>query len=207
MSDHHQLDAKEDHRKDAKDTNNNPPIYWSVLHHKNIHEDVPLSTNYKDIHNTSRVDNKTIPIEVQQQPPARSQSALTAADGYGSTTSEHKPPSKMSKWSKVRELVNENELLIRDMPEQTEGGDLNKKKRWSDLSNMDSFELTLRECLMLFLLLLAIGVIAYSYLFSKWELIDSLYFTVVMLTTVGYGDITPETVVGKLFASIFALAG
>ena len=113
----------------------------------------------------------------------------------------------MSKWSKVRELVNENELLIRDMPEQTEGGDLNKKKRWSDLSNMDSFELTLRECLMLFLLLLAIGVIAYSYLFSKWELIDSLYFTIVMLTTVGYGDIKPETVSGRLFASIFALAG
>ena len=194
-----------DHKIDAKDTN--PPMYWSVLHHKNIHEDVPLSTNYKDIHNTSRVDNKTIPTEVQQQPPTRSQSALTATDGYGSTTSEHKPPSKMSKWSKVRELVNENELLIRDMPEQTEGGDLNKKKRWSDLSSMESFELNLRECLMLFLMLLAIGVVAYSYVCSKWELIDSLYFTVVMLTTVGYGDITPETVSGRLFASIFALAG
>ena len=195
-----------DQKIDAKDTN--PPMYWSVLHHKNIHEDVPLSTNYnQDIHNTSRVDNKTIPTEVQQQPPTRSQSALTATDGYGSTTSEHKPPSKMSKWSKVRELVNENELLIRDIPGQSEREDLNKKKRWSDLSNMESFELNLRECLMLFLMLLAIGVVAYSYVCSKWELIDSLYFTVVMLTTCGYGDITPETASGKLFASIFALAG
>lgn len=39
------------------------------------------------------------------------------------------------------------------------------------------------------------------------ELIDSIYFTVVTLTTVGYGDVTPETPQGKALALVIILAG
>ena len=56
-------------------------------------------------------------------------------------------------------------------------------------------------------MLLAIGVLAYSLLFERWSILDSLYFTTVLLTTVGYGDFTPSTPGGKLFAAIFALGG
>ncbi|MFN8498344.1 MAG: potassium channel family protein [Anaerolineae bacterium] len=42
---------------------------------------------------------------------------------------------------------------------------------------------------------------------EKWEWIDAFYFGVVSLTTVGYGDVTPKTDPGKLFAMLYLLAG
>lgn len=37
--------------------------------------------------------------------------------------------------------------------------------------------------------------------------IDAIYFSVVSLTTVGYGDIVPKTDLGKLFVCIYLLTG
>ena len=37
--------------------------------------------------------------------------------------------------------------------------------------------------------------------------VDSFYFTVVTLTTVGYGDIAPQTTAGKIFTTIYLLIG
>jgi voltage-gated potassium channel len=42
---------------------------------------------------------------------------------------------------------------------------------------------------------------------EKWSWIDSLYFSVVSLTTVGYGDITPVTDKGKLLVVVYLLIG
>lgn len=50
-------------------------------------------------------------------------------------------------------------------------------------------------------------MVAYSFVFEKWTILDSLYFTTALLTTVGYGDMTPSTSFGKLFATVFALIG
>jgi voltage-gated potassium channel len=40
-----------------------------------------------------------------------------------------------------------------------------------------------------------------------WRLLDSLYFAVVTLTTIGYGDLTPATDAGKLFTIAYTLLG
>jgi voltage-gated potassium channel len=37
--------------------------------------------------------------------------------------------------------------------------------------------------------------------------VDALYFSVVTLTTVGYGDFAPETDAGKLFTAVYVLVG
>ena len=87
-----------------------------------------------------------------------------------------------------------------------DGEDREHSVHWSDLAK-DSYELRLYECFLIFVALLSVGVLAYSYLFENWTIIDSLYFTIVMLSTTGYGDITPSTPGGKLFASLFSLAG
>lgn len=50
------------------------------------------------------------------------------------------------------------------------------------------------------------GTIMYRYL-EKWDWLDCLYFSVVTLTTVGYGDIAPSTSAGKLFTIFYIIIG
>ena len=42
---------------------------------------------------------------------------------------------------------------------------------------------------------------------ESWTYINAFYFTVITLTTIGYGDIVPKTEIGKIAASLFALIG
>lgn len=46
---------------------------------------------------------------------------------------------------------------------------------------------------------LAIGGAVFYHIVERWSYLDSLYFTVSTLTTVGYGDFTPKTNFGKVF--------
>ena len=39
------------------------------------------------------------------------------------------------------------------------------------------------------------------------SVVDAAYLTVITLTTVGYGDVAPETTAGKIFTSVFVLVG
>ncbi|MFH1400590.1 MAG: potassium channel family protein [Nanoarchaeota archaeon] len=55
-------------------------------------------------------------------------------------------------------------------------------------------------------LLTGFGTGMYVYL-EKWTLVDSLYFTTMTLTTVGYGDLVPSHTLSKLFTVFFAFAG
>jgi voltage-gated potassium channel len=40
-----------------------------------------------------------------------------------------------------------------------------------------------------------------------WRILDSFYFSVTTLTTVGFGDLAPKTDAGKLFTSFYILTG
>jgi len=42
---------------------------------------------------------------------------------------------------------------------------------------------------------------------KKWNLIDCVYFTVLTLTTIGYGDMAPETTTEKIFTTCYVLVG
>jgi voltage-gated potassium channel Kch len=50
------------------------------------------------------------------------------------------------------------------------------------------------------------GTAVFHYV-EDWSLVDSLYFSVVSLTTVGYGDLTPATDTGKLLVVVYLLIG
>ena len=54
---------------------------------------------------------------------------------------------------------------------------------------------------------LSLGVCGYSFVFEYWSIKNSIYFSVVTFTTVGYGDLKPQTDGGKLFCCVFALSG
>jgi len=53
---------------------------------------------------------------------------------------------------------------------------------------------------------IGVGTLVYRYL-EDWNWIDCLYFSVVTLTTVGYGDIAPTTSAGKLFTIFYIIVG
>ncbi len=56
------------------------------------------------------------------------------------------------------------------------------------------------------LLTILIGVVFY-HLVEHLSWLDSAYFTVITLATVGYGDITPHTAAGKIFTIFYVLTG
>ena len=54
--------------------------------------------------------------------------------------------------------------------------------------------------------LVAIGTVAF-HLLEGWSIPDSFYVTAQTVTTVGFGDLSPTTLYGRVFASIFMLLG
>jgi len=53
---------------------------------------------------------------------------------------------------------------------------------------------------------MAIGTIVFHRL-ESWTWIQSFYFSVVTITTVGYGDFTPTNDASRLFTAIYILVG
>jgi hypothetical protein len=54
--------------------------------------------------------------------------------------------------------------------------------------------------------LLATGTISY-HLLEEWSWVDSFYFSVVAVTTVGFGDLTPSSDGSKIFTAFYLLSG
>lgn len=61
--------------------------------------------------------------------------------------------------------------------------------------------------LMLFVAaILVVGTFTYHSV-EKWRWLDSFYFSVTTLTTVGYGDLTTKTDFGKIFSVFYIFLG
>lgn len=63
-----------------------------------------------------------------------------------------------------------------------------------------------RALLLVLAALLGGGTVFY-WRFEGWSPLDSLYFSVATLSTVGYGDLTPHKAVSKIFTIVYILIG
>ena len=54
--------------------------------------------------------------------------------------------------------------------------------------------------------IIMIGTILFHFV-ENWRWLDSLYFCVTTLTTVGYGDFSPQTDAGKIIFIFYILSG
>jgi voltage-gated potassium channel len=53
---------------------------------------------------------------------------------------------------------------------------------------------------------LLLGTLVYHWL-EGWSYLEALYFCVITLATVGYGDLTPTTPIGRLFTIVYVING
>lgn len=63
-----------------------------------------------------------------------------------------------------------------------------------------------RSLVILTLFALSSGTIGFHFV-EGWRWLDSLYFSVISLTTVGYGDFSPKTDLGKMLAMFYLVGG
>ncbi|HPY42116.1 MAG TPA: potassium channel family protein [Thiolinea sp.] len=63
-----------------------------------------------------------------------------------------------------------------------------------------------RSNLLLVIVVLISGTLFYSQI-EGWSALDSLYFSVTTLATVGYGDLHPQTAFGKIFTILYIFVG
>jgi voltage-gated potassium channel Kch len=71
---------------------------------------------------------------------------------------------------------------------------------WHGVKYDDEFRI-----LLFFLVTLLTGATFFYYHVEGWGVIDSLYFSVMTMSTIGYGDFVPTTTLSKSFTIIFAL--
>ena len=53
---------------------------------------------------------------------------------------------------------------------------------------------------------ITIGAVLFHWI-EGWDWLDSFYFVVITITTIGYGDFTPQTSLGKIITIFYGLNG
>jgi len=61
-----------------------------------------------------------------------------------------------------------------------------------------------RALLLLMVILLFSGTLFYA-IYEDWSYVDALYFCMMTMSTIGYGDLTPTTTLSKLFTIVYAI--
>src|SRR6266568_2290168 len=64
----------------------------------------------------------------------------------------------------------------------------------------------IRDAVIAVVIAITMGTLGF-HLIEGWSILDSLYVTAQTVTTVGFGDVTPKSIQGRIFATVFMLLG
>jgi hypothetical protein len=101
----------------------------------------------------------------------------------------------------LRILVKSKEENLMTQPEKHRHGVLYRALFLDELSDHRT-----RPVLIYATIVIALGTIFYHWL-EGWDWVDSLYFVVITLTTIGYGDLTPTTTLTKFITVFYGING
>jgi hypothetical protein len=171
-----------------------------------------LSRRNKATERTPLLANKTM----QQR---HSNNISTGSNAAGdplldATAGDAEVPKRMhGGWNKLRHKVKSGEYLLRTANVDDGDGRISEsvskdEKRQAAHNRIRGLmEFSLRQCLLAILAYIAVAVLAFSFVFDHWTIIDSAYFAVVTFSTIGFGDLVPDTYEGRIFTCFFALSG
>ena len=71
---------------------------------------------------------------------------------------------------------------------------------------LSNIKLQIASAISALIAMIILGTIVYKFL-EGWTWIQSFYFSVTTLSTVGYGDMHPTTEISRLFTSFYILTG
>ena len=74
------------------------------------------------------------------------------------------------------------------------------------LADQNKYNKRIKFIIFLIFVFEIIGTLFYHH-YERWSYLDSLYFSTYTLTTVGYGNINPVTVIGKVFTIGYMILG
>ena len=81
-----------------------------------------------------------------------------------------------------------------------------KTKFWINIHKKINYLQKIYIAIEIILGLLVISIFFYHHV-EGWSYINSFYFSVITLTTIGFGDLVPTTAASKIFTSFLALFG
>ncbi len=120
-----------------------------------------------------------------------------AAGAAGAGAPDHAPMMKAETRAKFKQATSKA-LAERALT----GGE--KNAGFVDYASSDHM---VKFALLIFIAYLAVGAVFYALIMDHWTVREALYFGVVTLTTVGYGDLCPKGDGTKAFTILFALVG
>ncbi|GKY91610.1 hypothetical protein MPSEU_000132900 [Mayamaea pseudoterrestris] len=167
-------------------------------HHADIDSSNPILPAYISITRTS-----------SDQLPDAGECSLPPEDlaAYHHRQQRLRKQASSERWRKLSHHVRSGEHLVsRRNHDEDDSQSLSAQySNWLAYANMFS----MKECLIGMFVWIVIAVIAFRFVFGghNWSVIDCIYFSVVTFTTVGYGDLVPETPAAKIFTMFYAASG
>jgi len=152
----------------------------------------------------------------QQQHDIRSAGTFdTATEEYDHYSNNPRSPGRLShKWGKLKDQMNPeqwNRVANSDAASSVlEGMSTSaaaeiKRKAQNDIRSMSEYALW--HCVVAIIVYVGVSVGVFSFWLEDWSVVDSIYFSVVTFTTIGYGDLFPDSRVARMFTCVWALSG